>query len=439
MMEIKTLKDMSLYFQMLLGLILVTLGVPVRPIMYVAALYCVGLLLFCRNEKTELCYLFCWLGISNIFNLSVGSISIFTILELLFCLKRVILKRRLAVSFFVPYFIFLAYLLFGAGSNLKDFVRIAMVPLTLYLIMDQLDYDCLNSISISYIIGIIYGSIVGLFIDYIPHMREYMSYKLVNVGYSSTGFITTFRFAGLWGDANYYSVHLILILTIFAVWFQRKSIKSALFYIALVVVSLFGGLSGSKSFIFALIVAIILIISTFIKRRPFQAMVLLVSALIFGYLVLSGYIDAFSRVMYRINQIFLGNDTLTTGRIDIWKSYFELFKTDNLLLLFGSGLERGFPLRYAHNTYLDFVVLLGIVGGSLYTAVLIKAITAPLGHKINGYVVGAVMLLGMYFFLSMFYSLDFPFELAIAFGYLMISKDDANGNRLVNDEDHVLV
>ena len=84
-------------------------------------------------------------------------------------------------------------------------------------------------------------------------------------------------------------------------------------------------------------------------------------------------------------------------------------------------------------------MLLGIVGGSLYTAVLIKAITAPLGHKINGYVVGAVMLLGMYFFLSMFYSLDFPFELAIAFGFLLISKDDANGNRLVNDEDHVLV
>lgn len=438
MMEIKTLKDRSLYFQMILGLVLVTLGVPVRPIMYIAALYCVGLLLFCRNEEAELCYLFCWLGISNIFNLSVGSISIFTILELLFCLKRVVLKRRLAVGFFVPYSVFLTYLLFGAGSNLKDFIRIAMVPLILYLIVDQLDYDRLNSISISYIIGIIYGSLVGLFIDNIPHMREYMSYKLVNVGYSSTGFITTFRFAGLWGDANYYSVHLILVLTIFAVWFHRKSIKSTFFYIALAAVTIFGGLSGSKSFIFALIVAIILIISSFVKRRPLQALVLLVGALIFGYLVLSGYIDAFSRVMYRINQIFLGNDTLTTGRTDIWKSYFALFKTDNLLLLFGSGLERGFPLRYAHNTYLDFVVLLGIVGGIIYSATLIKAITVPLGHLINGYGLGAVMLLGMYFFLSMFYSLDFPFELAIAFGFLLISKDDTYGNNLIHNKDHVL-
>lgn len=437
-MEIRTLKDKPVYFKMTLGLILVTLGVPVRPFMYIAALYCVGLLLFCRDEEMEICYLFCWLGISNIFNLSVGSISIFTVLELLYCLKRIFIKRRLAVKFFVPYSIFLAYLLFGAGSNLKDFLRIAMVPLILYLIMDQLDYDRLNHISISYIIGIIYGSFIGLFIDYIPHMREYMSYKLVNVGYSSTGFITTFRFAGLWGDANYYSIHLILILTIFAVWFHRKSIKPALFYAALAVVAVFGGLSGSKSFIFAFVVAIMLIISTFIKRRPIQALVLLVGALIFGYLVLSGYINAFSRVMYRINQIFLGNDTLTTGRTDIWKSYLELFKNDNLLLIFGSGLEKGFPLRYAHNTYLDFIVLLGVVGGIIYTTVLVRAITAPLGHIIEGYILSAVMLLGMYFFLSMFYSLDFPFELALAFGFLLISKHNKQDEIISDDQNQAL-
>ena len=420
MMKININKDIEYILQLVIGLILVTLGVPIRPIMYIAALYCIVMIFFCKDEEKELWLLFGWLGVSNIFNLSAGSFSIFTIIEIIYCLKHIVLNRMFDTRFFLPYFLFVGYILIGTGTNFKDFIKIAMVPLLLYLMTRQINWRCLNKISLGYIIGILYGSIIGLFVDDIPHMNEYMSYELVNVGYTSRGFVTTYRFAGLWGDANYYSVHLILILTIFAIWFRKNTIKPYIFYSAYIVIALFGGLSGSKSFVFAFAVATILIIVTFVRRRPIQALILIVGSISFAFLIYSGYIDAFSRVMYRLNQIYLGNDTLTTGRTEIWNSYIELFKSNNILLLFGSGLEKGFPLRYAHNTYLDFLILLGIFGGLLYTIVLFRTITCTYGNKINGSVLPAIMLLVMYFFLSMFYSLDFVFEIVIGFGFLLL-------------------
>ena len=146
------------------------------------------------------------------------------------------------------------------------------------------------------------------------------------------------------------------------------------------------------------------------------------------FLLLSGYIDLFSRALYRIQNVSsLGFDT---GRSDIWKGYFDMYSESLPLLLFGSGLGKSFLLRVPHNTYLDIFALFGIVGGVLCVTTFYCAIGARSIPMKPQSIMPLITLAAMYFALSMYYSVELPFQILIVFGYLYMSPDSQTDSML---------
>ena len=142
-------------------------------------------------------------------------------------------------------------------------------------------------------------------------------------------------------------------------------------------------------------------------------------------MLFSGEIELFNGILYRITS---ANDisSLTTGRFDIWINYLS-FLFDNLgRFLFGGGLgAEMLNKRVAHNTYIDLLYYLGILGTTLLITVFLT-ITSPKKNtaKLNLLNYSIWICIGvMYFFLSELFYFDCAFHIVIA---IMVSKVDMN-------------
>lgn len=416
----------SLLIKVLIGIILVVAGVAFQPLMYIAVVYSFAIILIEKDPESVICILFALLNTAPIFKFSVGGTSVFTLIEIVAIAKLFTQRRYIESRFFVIWALYLVYMILGMGNAYADLIKCACMPLIIYMITRTLKYEQLKMVSTYYIFGVFANSVIGLLRLYIPNMQSYVSFKQQGYGYSGAALVLTDRFSGLWGDPNYYSIHLILVLSIVIVLFSRKEISAIVFYAIYVAMTVLGSLTGSKSFFLTLIVVTACAVAVLLKEKQISHSAVFIFAIAFAtFLLAKGYIDVFSRVMYRLQNISaLGFDT---GRSDIWKSYYELYSDNFLLMLFGSGLGRGFLLRVPHNAFIDVIVLYGGIGGTIAFFAFYKAFVFC--HKQRkGNVVPAFILLIMYSFLSMYYSIDAPFQIALASCLLFLRPSSAKDN-----------
>ena len=182
----------------------------------------------------------------------------------------------------------------------------------------------------------------------------------------------------------------------------------------------FGAMTGSKSYIIMLVTVTMFTIVLLIKEKQYSHSVFFIAVIAVGIiLLLSGYIDVFSKVLYRIQH--LTNSGMSTGRTEIWQSYLDLYNESLLLTLFGSGLGQGFLLRVPHNSFLDVFVLFGVVGAVVVFATFYVAIKQKSCFLRMESAVPLLTLGILYFFLSMFYSVEMPFQIALAAAFLYLS------------------
>ena len=65
-------------FLAILGVLLITAGVPFRPVMVAAVIFCGFAVIFINNPKTVICLMFTWLSFSTIFKFAMGDTSIYS-------------------------------------------------------------------------------------------------------------------------------------------------------------------------------------------------------------------------------------------------------------------------------------------------------------------------------------------------------------------------
>lgn len=405
-----------------MGFILIIAGVVVRPIMLLAVLYCFGIVLLEQKRIDVICMLFAWLSISPIFKLGPGTTSLFTYLELLVIGKLLWMDKTIHKVFLASWFAYLTYITVGMGTEYTVYIKTAILPLLLYLFTKHMCYDYIKKVSFQYIAGIIVSSLLGLYKEVIPNLKYFVAdYKTVNVSYSyATGFTSEIRFSALWDDPNYFSVHLIIAISICVIFYLRNEIKAYLFYGIYGTMVLFGAMTGSKSFLLMFIILTILLMIGLLRNRQYKQLFIL-TTLVFGALLLMmlGYIDIFSRVFVRLDRIENGSSDLTTGRVDLWTYYFQEFWNDPFKMFVGNGLKGGFSYRPPHNTYIDFIDILGIFGTAVTIMTIMASYFSVPGNGKGSRVILLVVTV-MYFFLSMFYAIDFVFEVALAFSFCKI-------------------
>lgn len=417
--------DRLLLIRVVIGYLLVVVGVAIRPIMYIAAAYYLITIVLSKKTENIVCMLFAWLSISTIFKFSVGGTSIFTYIELIAIIKFMVIDRKVGKRFLLLWMVYLIYLIVGMDTAYTDLIKTAIIPLLLFFMAKSLDYYKLKIVSFYYIIGVIINSFLGYFKGHIPNMQQYVVYKTQGVGYAASVLIREDRFSGLWVDPNYYSVHLILVIAICAVLFSRKEIKPIIFYSCFVLMTIFGAMTGSKSFVAMLMVVTVLSLFLFLKNRVYQHALFFSFIIIVGIVLLtSGYMDLFSKVVYRLQNV--SSSGITTGRTDIWKSYFNLWIEKPYLFLFGSGLGNGFLLRVPHNTFMDFIALLGVFGTGIFCSVMFFSLSEGFWDKKHGVALPLLTLGMLYFFLSVFQSIEFVFQVLLVFGFFFLIPEENN-------------
>ena len=106
---------------------------------------------------------------------------------------------------------------------------------------------------------------------------------------------------------------------------------------------------------------------------------------------------------------------LTTERTDLWKMYFLNLIDHPLKMIVGNGFGKGYSFeRYPHNTYLDFLDLLGILGTVLFLYAKKCACYNYIKSKNTLNYLPMIVIIIMYFSLSMISHYDMIYHIMIS-------------------------
>jgi O-antigen ligase len=217
----------------------------------------------------------------------------------------------------------------------------------------------------AYILGS-YVTIISTVINYVQGQQIYL--------YSGG------RYAG--AGLNAVDLALTLSLGLPIAWFLaismerkgKKRVLIALNYIFIPAALFAIILSGSRTALFAAIPALVYILATFNRFRPFNRLVIFI-VLVGSMLILQLYIprSVLERFTTTANSIITGD---LGGRVSIWQASISIFQ-ENPILGIGSGalnstLELG---TVAHNTYLSVLTELGLIGFFIYVLLLAIILT----------------------------------------------------------------
>lgn len=422
-----------LLLKVLFAMVLIVGGVVFRPLMYAASIFVVLIVFFSQTEEEIFSIAFALLSLSPIFKFSPNSSSVFTYLEIVIIFKLIIRNRKIETKFLVGVVLFIIYVLAGSNFDISTTVKTIMMPIIMYLICRDMNYEKLTIVSGYYIGGVIIGSVLGICRAWIPNLNSFISYKSVHLSLvNGKGFESALRFSGLWGDPNYYSIHLLLVMTICIILYFRKQIAHSFFIVLYGLSVVFGSMTGSKSyFLMAAILTVIFLFSLIYFRQTSMFIGILILLSVVLLLLITGKIDLFSTVLTRLNNVNSGfsKSGLTTGRIELLQYYMNLFAEKPLKFLIGNGVAVGHSYRHPHNTLIDYLDVLGLLGTILsgYVFVIVYKDTPKIG---KGNILIALVI-PMFFFLSMFYSIDFCFEVALIICFFkqgIIEHNDDNKN-----------
>lgn len=408
------------------GMLVILYGVSFKAIELIAILYGVLVVLLPDDDILIVSCLACWMSVAQVFKLNVEGASFYTVLCLLFAVKQLIKYREIDKNFLTILLIYAVYLVLGMGNQAMLAIKNIMMPVQLYVMAKSMDYEGLKQVSAFFILGTIIESIAATYNSLFPGLIDYISTRNIFSVATIDGFVPKTRFSGLTQDPNYYSVHLLLGIGICVLMYSRKEINGFVFVAVIAALTYFGAKTLSKSFILMFCVIMAYAYLNFIYNKQYGSVILMTLALlVLAFLITIGTIDAFSLIVERLKEGMGTGGNFTTGRTDIWKHYLSYFYTNPPGLLFGVGLGGSLPYKMApHNTYFEIICYIGLIGTFVFCVTIYNAVAAAWNFHIRGSAMPLLCALLMYFFLGVYNSLDFQFELLLTLGYLLLNKND---------------
>ncbi len=391
-----------------IALLFIVLGTFNKVFSLLAFLTCVFNILLSRGEGIINMLVFL-LPFSSIFKFNPGEQSFFTYVTLFYILYM-ILNHKITQNFFICLILLITTIALHDSTNFDLFRSIKFIAniLLTYSAMKLNPQNSHKEIFLSFVHGIIVSSFLSL-PGVLPNFSEYVTTK--DLGFANDWLE---RFSGMYGDPNYYSINVIIsICLLVLLWHKREiplffavGLSSILVYFAIITYS-------KSAFIMLALPLILFLYSNIKNKKYFLAALFLVGMIYVVVLLFAGRISAFAMVLSRFTE---GSGDITTGRSHLWSSYLSLFIQQPLVLLFGRGLGAEFVNGMApHNTYIDFLYFLGLVGTVIYIITIFLIPKSKIQGKRNFLNFSIFICIGaMYFFISEIFYIDFPFHIIIA-------------------------
>ncbi|MBQ9848804.1 MAG: O-antigen ligase family protein [Clostridia bacterium] len=369
-------------------------------------------IVFWSEEKT-ICMLMFIMPLTNIFKMSPSSQSFFTYLILIYVIAYALKRQNIKMAFFVSIVCFCLFLLFQVvlSMHILRLIKLVTNLCFIYLVLDSRSGDNKN-VFLFYIAGIIVSSSMA-YLDIVPNLVNYIGEQ--DLGYH---FDHLARFSGTYPDPNYYAINVIISLCLVVLLNHNGQLSNLASTALSGILVVFALLTYSKSAFLMLVLPLLFLLYSKIKQRKyFIFLVLIAVGAVFAVNMFAGKIEILNTVLARFSDADDAS-SLTTGRTDLWMDYFNYLLANPLTLLFGKGLGADILNSHAaHNTYLDLLYYLGIVG-SLILLYVFHVIGKLKKRESKSNLLNKsvwICIIVMYFFLSELFYFDWRFHIIIAF------------------------
>lgn len=390
-------------------------------VVFALAALALCVLFFLKSEENKAIeMLFFLMPLAPIFKLSSTSSSLFTYLELGFLLliyvrTRFVAKKELGYVVAFSLYILFFQIIYGElniTSTIKMIVNIAIL-----LRISKLSVEDGSDIFLSYVAGVLCSSLYRFLDSGFFRISAYTSQKVL--GFGGGVFVT--RFSGLYTDPNYYAISVIISLCLIVFLYTEKRLSLIATVVLSIPLCIFAGMTSSKSALVMLAIPIIEMIYVCFKEKNYIVLSLFfiaLAAIIVG--VIGGRIDIFNATFDRLNLDTRNIDALTTGRTVLWRDYFNYFNEHLFKTIFGSSiavtaLKTSICFTEPHNTYIDLILQLGVVGTLGFISCVrlaYKNIQVNIRRGLQNYTL-VIVLIVMYCFLSQLQGYDLPFQLGL--------------------------
>ncbi|PHD75785.1 hypothetical protein COF64_11420 [Bacillus sp. AFS043905] len=330
-------------------------------------------LILCSHKKYFLPIMLFYLPWSPILKSNPGSFTFFTLIVP--CVFLLILFRGLKkqikykVELIILPFFFIAYtllvkLLNGLPLDMSYCFFIMMmlfVPVYASEYKEEIEFEtCVLYLTT----GVLTACVASNILMNIPHMLVYIDvYQWEKIGLT--------RLSGFYGDANFYSVHILVAISSLLIILSKTRKKTLIVIQILAIMALlyYGMLSVSKMFILCIAcMGLLWLYSLVIVKRDF----LYKLGILFTILFVSGIAIGSNLFSEQIHQYLIrfgmvtDTQSLTTGRRSLYDMYINYLLTNFDNLYFGNGLSNQFlNAKSSHNTLIQIIYQVGLFGSVL--------------------------------------------------------------------------
>lgn len=313
-----------------------------------------------------------FLPFSALLKIQPGMISFYTIALLtVFLIYIAMGSKKINVYHLIPALVLISLLLvvktvFGFPFR-YDFIMFAVSLLLAPFLcreMNDKKYD-FYWLTVAFSLGIVLAALTARYFIVFPTIARYVR-KLSLFG--------VVRYAGYYGDPNFYSSHIAAALSGVMVLLLHNPKKGRAVALVLLMMTLLycGFLSVSKSFLLiVLFLMLFWIVALLFKKGKLTMKVTIVLSLIVGAVFLLSFTAFSDLVDMMVQRVTSGKtlDDFTTGRTELWNQYIRALGEDPKLLLFGMGYTNiMINDRGSHNTLLQMVYQMGIIGSVILFA-----------------------------------------------------------------------
>lgn len=355
------LQNHTLFYVAIAFLIVLGVVIPVFSVLafVIYALY----ILFSKPQNVYLS-LFFLISFANIFKMSVSSTSFFTYVILLAFLKLLFSIEKFNIKFLTAWLLFLVYITLGSNFDLKNLIKQALL-LPIFAFFFLIEKPDIKRVVLNYTNGLVLSSFVAQFERFIPNMSNYLNKEKTfdleeNVE----------RFVGLYSDPNYYTLAIILAISLILVLYVNNVVGKGVYVYYLIFV-FFGAQTVSKSFILLIaFISICFVVLLLKNKKYFESLIYLLLLTVAAVFVFSGRISIFDNVIERLIASEDSGD-VTTNRTTLWSGYIEYLSLNFDKFIFGSGIGAPHLMKAAaHSTYIDLIYYYGLFGSILFFVVL---------------------------------------------------------------------
>jgi hypothetical protein len=312
-----------------------------------------------------------FLPFSSLLKIRPGTISLYTVALLaVFAVYIVLGSRKIRVHHLIPGLLLIAFVLVvktvtgdPVGATFLVFaVSILAAP---FLVRDfEGKYD-FYWLTLFFALGIIVAAITSRYLAIFPTIARFIR-KLSISGIT--------RHSGYFNDPNFYAAHITAAMSGILILFlsQQKKIRMAVSVVGLMLLAFCGFLSVSKSFLLIVACVVIMWFLTFLfQRGKLSVKITWIMTMLVGVAFLLSatvFTDLIDMMLVRFGGIESLSD-LTTHRSELWMNYLREFDANPIVLFFGKGCSTDLLNgRGTHNTLLQIIYQLGIVGGVVLAA-----------------------------------------------------------------------